>query len=490
MKRKVAHRLPKSMYSLSESCPTIEDLSQREREALEEGVKGEREIEIEEARYEIVDTRQDIESKSDRIAKNQIRSLRCNMLKIETQGERTDRRGKEETRGSIARPLSNKFQWLIMETISWMFVTIIEIISRLRARWASYRKSRRCKKQTLIDDLIAIYISFINCVTVSSGQKRGNELSERRQVICNYNLITNLDTPGDTSHVMSEKHRAKQANSFKFLIGFLCILSSISCCLYNDLSCSIKFREFSQRSSSLKASLAYLPLFAAADASLIIGDSAIEIQEVGDPNSQQQQQHPQSNNNNDQNNVQNLAHYEEPNLILGSTSGAGSVDSQLKQAADSVLHSQKPLVPSSSEQQQQQEVTKNQHRTNSVPVGPLPPIPGSGGSSNQDKQREDGSHDNVANELNGQDNYLSKIASAQPAFDDRPDDKAITGKVVDFELTPAGGHNKAKIKKKKKKKKEKEEEDFKKWNKKKESEKKAHEKKLKESMKKKKEKGK
>jgi len=69
------------------------------------------------------------------------------------------------------------------------------------------------------------------------------------------------------------------------------------------------------------------------------------------------------------------------------------------------------------------------------------------------------------------------------------DEKTIAGKIVDFELIPAGGHNKAKIKKKRGRKKFESEKKFKKWGKKEKSEKKAMEKDHKESAKNKKEEG-
>lgn len=500
------------MCSLRKPCQTVEILSQKDWEALEEeGGKGE------EVKNEVFGIRQVVESSSNQvIAKNQVNfSQYCTIKR--TNDNRCSRREEEggEKRSSVARSLLivNKFEWLLMEIISWIFVANIDRISRACVRWTAYRKLRRCKSQTFVDNLTIVYSSLLNRTITSGKHKRQNDLSERKQVVFDRKQTTNSDTFSDTSHLMREEHRIKhRGSSFKFLIGYLCILLSISCCLYNELSSSIRLREFPQGSS--EASLVYLPLVTAVDASLIIGDSAIEIQEVGDPNSQQQNS-PQSNNNHNgdtnNHNIQqqqqqqrhkDLSNYEEPSLILGSTSGSvGSIDSQLKQAADSVLHSQKPPVSPSGEQQQQQ-TSKHQHRANSVLAGPLPPIAGSGNSgayikeklsANDDitdgDKKSRGSHDYNVDDLNGENNDLSKITSAQPAFDDRPDDKAITGKVVDFELTPAGGHNKAKIKRKKKKKKKKEEEEFKKWNKKKKSEKKAHDKKMKESMKKKKEEG-
>lgn len=211
----------------------------------------------------------------------------------------------------------------------------------------------------------------------------------------------------------------------------------------------------------------FLPAICLAEASLIIGDSAIEIQEV-DPGQQQQPAlsqpaQPQTVQS------QSITSLEQPSVILGTTN------------TESV-----PSTTSNSNNQQQSSQNRpNDSSTNVVkPVaGPLPPIAGGKGEDVTDgdkKSRKD--HDYEMKDMNS----IDKVMSANDDGEDKP---AITGKVVDFELTPAGGHNKAKIKKKKKKKKKKEEEMFKKWGKKKKFEKNAHEKKHKESMKKKKEEG-
>lgn len=170
-----------------------------------------------------------------------------------------------------------------------------------------------------------------------------------------------------------------------------------------------------------------------ADASLIVGDSAIEIQEM-DSGSQQSSQSENQN---------------EPSVILG-TSPPG-------QSAESLANS---LTT---------EDQTRRYRPNTMP-GPLPPMASSSVDSSSSSRA-----------TNPSDSQSNRPAGY---------DKAIAGKVVDFELIPAGGHNKAKIKKKKKKKKKEEAEMYKKWGKKKKEEKKAMEKKHKESMKKKKEEGK
>lgn len=264
------------------------------------------------------------------------------------------------------------------------------------------------------------------------------------------------------------------------------------------------------------------------DGSLIIGDSAIEIQEVDSGtgnglnsntpanngpdvsglNSHEQQQHHQPV-------VEEQHHHaltdNQPNLILGSTSGSTSAmadgDNQLAQlagsggsAASSPQADPAPMPPHLSF------VKEDQSARTRMPSGPLPPLGGGGGKRGDDitdgDKKSRNSHDYDIHELNlnesdKEKDALSHILAARPhqttADQQQPednDDKAIAGKVVDFELTPAGGHNKAKIKKKKKKKKEKNgEESFKKWGKKKKAEKKAMEKKEKEHMKKKKEEG-
>ena len=168
---------------------------------------------------------------------------------------------------------------------------------------------------------------------------------------------------------------------------------------------------------------------------------------------------------------------------MGSTSGATSA------MADSDNQLAK-LAKSNSAAQGQ--VSQFAAKLRTSPNGPLPPLAGS-------EKRQSGTNEDITDgdkrsrdghdfELNA-DQTLSAQDGRQP---DEALEKSIAGKVVDFELLPAGGHNKAKIKKKKKKKaaEKKSEKAFKKWNKKKHMEKKAMEKKEKEHMKKKKEQGK
>lgn len=487
------------MCSLRKSC-SIEALSQREQETtLEEDEEGEKEGRRRRNRYPV----EGIAEILNQIANSQYCNLR------DTYDKRTRREEEKEVEErrnrTVTRSVVFKFEWLLMETLSFI-VAKTERISRSHVKWTSYRKLRRCKK--LVNCyLVAVYINLLNRIVIRPNNDLSEQHQQERQKSCDRKQVTS-NTISDTSHEMkvdgivslmdeamsnsrNRNHQIKRGLSkSKFLLGYFCLLLS-SLCLVIELSSSGCFREIPVSS---EANLAYLPLFSFVDASLIIGDSAIEIQEVGEPNSQQQNSNSlQQNNNNEANQQrhQDLSHYEEPSLILGSTSGSvGSIDSQLKQAADSLLHSQKPS--SSLVEQQQSQNVKHQHRTNSVPAGPLPPIAGSGKQRDDDitdgDKKSRNTHDYEASDLNGENNRLDKVSSSiQPVTFD---DKAITGKVVDFELTPAGGHNKAKIKKKKKKKKMMEEKEFKKWGKKKKSEKKAHDKKMKESMKKKKEEGK
>lgn len=206
----------------------------------------------------------------------------------------------------------------------------------------------------------------------------------------------------------------------------------------------------------------FLPFVSYADASLIIGDSAIEIQEVDDGAGNAPMQ------NNAQLNIQ------------PSSSNRGQADSLMTIQGQTT--NEKPAEQSS----------------NQMP-GPLPPVVISRGHDDvtDGDKRSRGSHDYDMRDISSApksplSQALSPSSSdiAKDVASDAPEDegKPIAGKVVDFELTPAGGHNKAKIKKKKKKKKE--ESMHKKWAKKKKSEKKAMEKKHKEHMKKKKEEGK
>lgn len=181
--------------------------------------------------------------------------------------------------------------------------------------------------------------------------------------------------------------------------------------------------------------------------SLIIGDSAIEIQELDGANNQRQASNVRANE-------------ETPpdgsSIVLGKTQGnAAPQSNNILSQADSIL---------SNEAQSR----KSQGSGSSMP-SPLPPLDSSSSSSSKGSSRS------------------SMSNSREPDEDSR----TISGRVVDFELIPAGGHNKATVKKKKKKKKmeEKEEKQFKKWDKKKKAEKEMGEMKHKEGMKKKKEEG-
>ncbi|CAA3006443.1 Hypothetical predicted protein [Olea europaea subsp. europaea] len=247
-------------------------------------------------------------------------------------------------------------------------------------------------------------------------------------------------------------------------------------------------------------------------ASLIIGDSAIEIQEVdpnantqslqqdqqrdqhqqqsNQPSEQPQEHHPGDKNNNEQQTQQSSEQQRqqgqdpmEPSVILGSSSG------QHQELREQDKTSDQPRRPEASR----------------LPSGPLPPLGGKPGEDITDgDQKSRGNHDYDLNELGSRDREHEKevlseviLGTRKPPENDPDnsalsDGKTITGAVVDFELQPAGGHNKAKIKKKKKKKKmeKKSEEAFKKWGKKKKMEKKAMEKAEKKHMKKKKEEGK
>ena len=245
-----------------------------------------------------------------------------------------------------------------------------------------------------------------------------------------------------------------------------------------------------------------------AQASLIIGDSAIEIQEVQDDPStgnsqlvqgqQQQQQQPFISNSDTA-----LVQQQQQHSLTNSQPDIG----ELKQN-EPILQIESPSLQANQQQSHSADVesSANQERSanqrSRLPSGPLKPI-----GKQQDEDVTDGdkrsraTHDfdihelNPASEVPDERRELSHILAAPllPDLDGGDDDgKRIAGKVVDFELTPAGGHNKAKIKKKKKKKKLHEEkaEAFKKWNKKHRHEKKAMEKKEREHMKKKKEEGK
>lgn len=216
-----------------------------------------------------------------------------------------------------------------------------------------------------------------------------------------------------------------------------------------------------------------LHLSQSARASLIIGDSAIEIQEVdsGSTDDQQKQHPPMANQETAQQPSGNIEH---PSVILDSTSGFPNARQNV------------PQSPSASPQ--------NGDKLARTPTGPLPPLTVEDVTDGDQKSR--GSHDYEMNDLrnHGNDNpakgAINEVMSVKSS-DLKDDEKTIAGKVVDFELTPAGGHNKAKIKKKMKKKAKKNmEKSFMQWGKKKKAEKKAMDMEEKKGMKKKKEEGK
>lgn len=257
----------------------------------------------------------------------------------------------------------------------------------------------------------------------------------------------------------------------------------------------------------------FCPLIKTVEASLIIGDSAIEIQEVDSGSQpqventnpleeqsqqqQQQQQHQQQLEHNQLGSVE-----QQPSIILGSTNDgqvASSLDNRLA-SAEQHLNTPELIIDQHQPATNQRPLPSGSSSNNLQMPGPLPPI-----SSNHNNKQDDitdgdknsrHNHDYDINELNRQaeKDALGRMLKTQPSLSPSDNDKTIAGKVVDFELVPAGGHNKAKIKKKKKKKvmkkkEKKEEEMFKKWGKKKKSEKKAMENEEKKHMKKKKEEG-
>jgi hypothetical protein len=264
---------------------------------------------------------------------------------------------------------------------------------------------------------------------------------------------------------------------------------------------------------------------AAVQGSLIIGDSAIEIQEVEDNGNaasqqqqpQQQQQQPQQQQQQQQQPSQQQDMQFEPSSVLLGTTGGTSGTDQLASSAPAQSSSQLDAfgstqfgggLTSGANEQQQQQLPKQaagSEGMSRLPSGPLPPLSKHSEDITDGDRKSRGNHDFELNELTNAADGHDKMALNEVMLGTRrpPDetingagdalaaaDKTITGKVVDFELQPAGGHNKAKIKKKKKKKKKKEEEMFKKWGKKKKMEKKAMEKEEKKHMKKKKEEGK
>ena len=268
-------------------------------------------------------------------------------------------------------------------------------------------------------------------------------------------------------------------------------------------------------------------LVAGAEGSLIIGDSAIEIQEVDESGAnqaaaqqhhhqQQQQVGPQEAPVRQE--IGAPTQYEQPSVVLGTTSGnneahglqeashQGSGDTTRAASLQDSLaqldaNSDQPTAANNEPQPKRAGLEMSR-----LPSGPLPPLEKHTEDITDGDRRSRGNHDFDLNELttptaatsglNSQaDNPLGEVllgtAPRQPELSSVMEDKTITGKVVDFELQPAGGHNKAKIKKKKKKKMKKgEEKMFKKWDKKKKMEKKAMEKEEKKHMKKKKEEGK
>lgn len=202
-----------------------------------------------------------------------------------------------------------------------------------------------------------------------------------------------------------------------------------------------------------------LPFVSHAEGSLIIGDSAIEIQEVDDGSAQNKSP------------ANEQATLPQNNLLLASTSETVSPTSQNQLDQDKKF--------TYTDDRRQDPVVSSQMR------GPLPPIVAQKGPEDvtDGDKKSRANHDYDLSNMNAP----LKLDLTELNSHELDASKPIAGKVVDFELTPAGGHNKAKIKKKKKKKKE--ESMHKKWAKKKKSEKKAMEKKHKESMKKKKEEG-
>lgn len=256
-----------------------------------------------------------------------------------------------------------------------------------------------------------------------------------------------------------------------------------------------------------------------AEASLIIGDSAIEIQEVD-----QQQQSPGGNqmppdlsntgnilqsqenqNQAQQTHAQHQTQDQTPDIILGSADPSITLGSLGSLGDGPIRNGGIDSDNALRDNPQQQMSGKNEfpaqsspyRHTNQQPRPSLPsPVAGTGNQRTNNDDITDGDgrsrpdHDFEQNH-NSETEHRVDFGEVMPVGEDGNNrDKAITGRVVDFELTPAGGHNKAKIKKKKKKKVEGMEAYKKKWGKKKSEEKKAMEKKEKHSMKKKKEEGK
>lgn len=187
-------------------------------------------------------------------------------------------------------------------------------------------------------------------------------------------------------------------------------------------------------------------------ASLIVGDSAIEIKEFdqGDQNGPQQQTDVQSETqqpNQDQQNNNQVS--SSPNLILGTLAN----DNDYKALTKHLLDGNQNQLPA---KEQDQKDTNNDDTNNSILKD----------SNNADAQTNDGQQKKPnTNQMPGPlqlstygDDVSQNVLADHGNDENNIDGKRISGKVVDFELDHAGGHNKAKIKKKKKKKKAKEEE--------------------------------
>jgi len=237
-----------------------------------------------------------------------------------------------------------------------------------------------------------------------------------------------------------------------------------------------------------------------ASASLIIGDSAIEIQEVQDEGTNNSNQNQQASH------AENGLPQQGQQFGVQTTGRLGAQDNQQRMLQINQANSNQISNQNYFDSGQEQAVGSGQQQQMSrLPNGPLPPINKDHEDITDGDKRSRGSHDYNMQELKGSSSgqgderrALSDILAAPNDGKKEPDDlnddensKRIAGKVVDFELTPAGGHIKEKVKKKKKMKKEMEKaEAFKKWGKKQKAEKKMMEKKEKEHMKKKKEEGK
>lgn len=343
-------------------------------------------------------------------------------------------------------------------------------------RWTSHRKLRRCKRcefaesylltqaeqQTTTDNIFQQQVKLPreeeHRIDKFEDAREENE-ERRREEFDECNLRIKSDKSYQVMHPIRGQTRSWSKS--QKMIGSTKTNHKLNLfCLTIILFLSIG--EFST----------LIKIATLADASVIIGDSAIEIQEVETQDAAGNQQH--SDNGNHKGETPQAQQHQQNQVIFGSTDGiTGSLDSQM-----SNVHQQ--MSP--------------QHQRDSSMMkmpGPLPPLSREDITDGDKSSRNN--HDYDINELNlnerqAEKNVLNHVLSASPkGGQEALEDKTIAGKVVDFELTPAGGHNKAKIKKKKKKMAK--QSMFKKWGHKKESEKKLHEKKHKESMKKKKEEG-